>query len=141
MVEDMDRKVEAMRLATSSLTGQETSETVQSLDVSVQGMNRQRFTNNEISAMQTTSMLDLFYKDSKGDFRKNLTDAFAHGLKKGSCHSLDLAGKVPFSLLMLSIGVNHKELYVDSALSGGLYSQQMPSSPAVELFLRSRAQR
>jgi hypothetical protein len=43
--------------------------------------------------------------------------------------------------LMLSIGVNHKELYVDSALSGGLYSQQMSSSPAVELFLRSRAQR
>lgn len=80
MVEDMDRNVAAMRLATSSLSGQETSETVQSLDVSVQGMNRQHFTKNEIFAMQTTSILDLLYKDSKGEFRKDSTDAFAHGL-------------------------------------------------------------
>ena len=135
----MDRNVAAMRLATSSLSGQETSETVQSLDVSVQGMNRQHFTKNEIFAMQTTSILDLLYEDSKGEFRKDSTDAFAH--KLFPCHALDLAGKVPFSLLMLSIGVNHKELYVDSVLSGGLYSQQMPSSPAAEHFLRSRAQR
>jgi hypothetical protein len=66
----MDRNVAAMRLATSSLSGQETSETVQSLDVSVQGMNRQHFTKNEILAMQTTSILDLLYKDSKGDNRR-----------------------------------------------------------------------
>jgi hypothetical protein len=140
VVKSLDKKAAAMRLTTSSLSEQETNNTVQSQNVSVQGMTKRLyFTKNEIFAMRTTSILDLLHKDSKGEFRKKLIDAFAHGLRKGSCHALDLAGKVPFSLLMLSIGVNRKELYVDSALSGGLYSSADAFIPCRGTFLEIKS--
>ena len=40
---------------------------------------------------------------------------------------------------MLSIGVNHKELYVDSALSGGLYSSGDAFIPCRRTFLEIKS--
>lgn len=139
VVAGLDRKLMAARLTTSSLSGQATNDTVKSLDVSVQARQKLHFTKNEILAMRATSILDLLHKDSNGEFHKKLKNTFAQGLKKGSCHALDLAGKVPFSLLMRSIGVNHKELYVDSALSGGLYSSADAFIPSSGTFLEIKS--
>ena len=139
MLDGLDQMLVAERLANASLSSQVTNDTVESLDVSVRANQKQRFTKNEILAMRATSILDLLHKDKKGEFRKKLSNTFAHGLSKNSCHALDLAGKVPFGLLMKSIGVNHNELYVDSALSGGLYSSADAFIPGSGTFLEIKS--
>jgi hypothetical protein len=134
VLDSLDKNLVAARLATPSLSGQVTNDSVQSLDVSVQANTKLHFTKNEILAMRATSILDLLNKDSKGEFRNKLKNTFAKGMSKNSCHALDLAGKVPFCLLMQSIGVNHRELYVDSSLSGGLYSSADAFIPRTGTF-------
>ena len=139
VVEGLEQQLVTERIANPRLSRQVTNDSVQSLDVSVRANQKQRFTKNEILAMRSTSILDLLHNDTKGEFRKKLKDTFAHGLSKNSCHALDLAGKVPFGLLMQSIGVNHKELYVDSALSGGLYSSADAFIPGSGTFLEIKS--
>ena len=134
VLDSLDKNLVAARLATPSLSGQVTNDSVQSLDVSVQANTKLHFTKNEILAMRATSILDLLNKDSKGEFRNKLKNTFAKGMSKNSCHALDLAAKVPFCLLMQSIGVNHRELYVDSSLSGGLYSSADAFIPRTGTF-------
>ena len=139
VVEGLDRRLVAERLADQRLSRQATNDSVQSLDVSVHEIKKKHFTKNEILAMRATSILDLLHKDTKDEFRKKLKDTFARGLSRNSCHALDLAGKASFGLKMQSIGVNHKELYVDSALSGGLYSSADAFIPGSGSFLEIKS--
>jgi hypothetical protein len=91
--------------------------------------------------MRGASILDLLFKDQKGEYRSKLQDVFTKGYSKNSCHALDLAGKIPFSLLMQSIGVKHTELWVDSAHSGGLYDTADAFIPSIKAFLEIKSAR
>ena len=132
-------QVLATRQATSRLIGQPTNDSLQSLDVSMPGRQKKHLSMSELRAMKGSSLLELLSKDRNGEFRSKLRDVFAKGLSKNSCHALDLAGKVPFSLLMHSIGVNHHDLWVDSAHSGGLFDTADAFIPSIKAFLEIKS--
>jgi hypothetical protein len=76
---------------------------------------------NELTAMKGAGILHLLANDRTGSYRSKLQHILAKGVPKLQRNALDLAGKVPFSLMMKRIGLDSKQLWVDSAQAGGLY--------------------
>ena len=76
---------------------------------------------NELTAMKGAGILQLLANDRTGSYKSKLQHILAKGVQKKQRNALDLAGKVPFSLMMKRIGVNSEKLWVDSAQAGGLY--------------------
>ena len=76
---------------------------------------------NELKAMKGAGILQLLANDRTGSYKSKLQQILAKGVQKKQRNALDLAGKVPFSLMMKRIGVDGKKLWVDSAQAGGLY--------------------
>jgi hypothetical protein len=107
----------------------------------MEGKPKKHFTKSELSAMRASNLLELLAKDSDGQFRSKLRKLINEGYKKNSCHALDLVGKLPFSLLMSRIGVRKEDLWVDSALSGGLYSTADGFMPRLKAFIEIKSAR
>jgi len=76
---------------------------------------------NELKAMKGAGILQLLANDRTGSYKSKLQQILAKGVQKKQRNALDLAGKVPFSLMMKRIGVDCEKLWVDSAQAGGLY--------------------
>ena len=76
---------------------------------------------NELTAMRGAGILHLLANDRTGSYKSKLQHILATGVRKKHRNALDLAGKVPFSLMMKQIGVDSQQLWVDSAQAGGLY--------------------
>ncbi len=71
--------------------------------------------------MRGAGILQLLADDTSGSYHAKLYKILSKGVRRCERNALDLAGKVPFSLLMKRIGVDRHKLWVDSAQAGGLY--------------------
>jgi hypothetical protein len=76
-------------------------------------------TKRMLCGMSGVNILSL-WPDSAG-FRQQVKTTLQTGVSCQRRNALDLAGKVPLSLKLLSLGVNNAELLVDFAQAGGLY--------------------
>jgi hypothetical protein len=96
-------------------------ESLQSLDFPGYNGKAKHLSINELTAMKGAGILHLLANDRTGSYRSKLQHILAKGVRKQHRNALDLAGKVPFSLMMQQIGVDSQQLWVDSAQAGGLY--------------------
>ena len=59
---------------------------------------------NELKAMKGAGILQLLANDRNGSYKSKLQQILAKGVQKKQRNALDLAGKVPFSLMMNRCG-------------------------------------
>lgn len=116
-------------------------ESMQSLDIEGSEGSRKHIAINELRAMKGAGILQLLAEDRTGSYRSKIQKILSKGVRKCQRNALDLAGKVPFSLLMEKIGVDQHQLWVDSAQAGGLYDTADGFLPRKRAFVEIKGAR
>jgi len=77
----------------------------------------------EIRAMQGANLLQLITKDRGNTFLKKLETTLKDGVPRNLRDALDLAGKIPLTIKMLSQNVSSSDLLIDFSQAGGVFAK------------------
>ena len=78
-------------------------------------------TNEMVRAASTNNLLYQWNATGNEYFRIELQRSLQEGVSRFKKNSLDLAGKLPFALKMMSLGLGARDLWVDFSQAGGMY--------------------
>jgi len=111
---------------TLSETNESLASTITAIRVSLPGdgdscRSFARMTQEMAHAASQNNLLHQWMAPGNSFFRSEVQISLQEGVPKGRRNSLDLAGKIPLALKMLSLGLSQQDLSIDFSQAGGMY--------------------
>ena len=102
-------------------------DSLESIDVTDPSGVSSHLTLQELRAMRGVNILQSIANDSSDCFLKKVQKLLVEGVHRNLRDALDLAGKIPFSIKMLSLNVSYKKLLIDfsQASAEAIYKQSL----------------